>query len=69
MIESARAAAPTVADLAAKPLLKIAEAQTLTGLSRQILKAAIDDGKLKATVIGRSWRIKRDDLDLFIKKL
>ncbi len=69
MIESARAAAPTVADLAAKPLLKINEVQTLTGLSRETLREAIDKGRLKAKLIGRAYRIKRADLDEFIKKL
>ncbi len=69
LIESARTAAPSIADLAAKPLLKLDEAQMLTGLSRQTLREGIDSGKLKAKVVGRSWRIKRDDLNLFIKKL
>ncbi len=69
LIEAARAAAPTISDLAAKPLLKLSEAQTLTGLSRQILRAAIDDGNLKATLIGRAYRIKRDDLDNYLKNL
>jgi excisionase family DNA binding protein len=69
LIESARTAAPSIADLAAKPLLKLDEAQMLTGLSRQTLREGIDNGKLKAKVVGRSWRIKRDDLNLFIKKL
>jgi excisionase family DNA binding protein len=66
--ERARAL-PSIADLAAKPLLTLAEAYTLTGLSRGILREAIDAGKLKARIIGRAWRIKRDDLNAFIKKL
>jgi excisionase family DNA binding protein len=69
LIESARAAAPSFSDLAAKPLLKLEEAQTLTGLSRQTLREAIETGKLKAKVIGRAWRIKRTDLDDYLKKL
>ncbi len=60
---------PSIADLAAKPLLTLAEAQTLTGLARGVLREAIDRGKLKAKIIGRAWRIKRDDLNAFIKKL
>jgi excisionase family DNA binding protein len=64
-----RQPSPTIADLAAKPLLTLAEAHTLTGLSRGILREAIDAGKLKARIIGRAWRIKRDDLNAFIKKL
>lgn len=52
-----------------KPLLKLDEASILTGLSRQILREAIEANKLKAKIVGRAWRIKRDDLDLFLKKL
>jgi excisionase family DNA binding protein len=52
-----------------KPLLKIDEASILTGLSRQILRDAIEANKLKAKIVGRAWRIKRDDLDQFLKKL
>jgi excisionase family DNA binding protein len=52
-----------------KPLLKLDEAAALTGLSRQILRKAIDSEELKARIIGRAYRIKRDDLDEFIKNL
>jgi excisionase family DNA binding protein len=52
-----------------KPLLKLDEASLLTGLSRQILRDAIEAKKLKAKIVGRAWRIKRDDLDLYLKKL
>jgi excisionase family DNA binding protein len=67
LFESARQ--PTLADLAAKPLLKIEEAQKLTGLSRQTLREAIGKGRLKAKLIGRAYRVKRLDLDEFLKKL
>jgi excisionase family DNA binding protein len=59
---------PTV-PIADKPLLKLDEASALTGLSRQFLRRAIEDGKLKSRIIGRGFRVKRDDLDEFIKKL
>lgn len=52
-----------------KPLLKLGEASALTGLSRQMLREAINTEGLKAKIIGKAWRIKRADLDLFIKKL
>ncbi len=55
--------------IADKPLLKLNEAAALTGLSRGILRTAIDEKKLKGKLIGRAYRIKRDDLDDFIKKL
>jgi excisionase family DNA binding protein len=52
-----------------KPLLKLDEAAALTGLSRQILRDAIKAEELKARLIGRAYRIKRADLDAYIKKL
>jgi excisionase family DNA binding protein len=52
-----------------KPLLKLNEASILTGLSRQILKNAIEEKKLKAKIIGRAWRIKREDINQFLKTL
>ena len=65
----AEAPEPTLADIAVKPLLKLDEAQRLTGLSREVLRAAILGGELKAQQIGRAWRIKRADLDSYIAKL
>jgi excisionase family DNA binding protein len=59
---------PTVA-IADKPLLKLDEAAALTGLSRQTLRQSIEDGKLKGKIIGRSFRVKRSDLDAFINEL
>jgi excisionase family DNA binding protein len=56
-------------EIADKPLLKLDEAAALTGLSRQILRDAIRAEELKAKLIGRAYRIKRDDLDEFIKNL
>ncbi len=67
LVESARQ--PTIGDIAAKPLLKLDEAQKLVGLSRQTLLEAIDNKKLKAKIIGRGWRIKRADLEAYVKRL
>ena len=64
--KSTAAPAPTIADIAAKPLLTLAEAQLLTGLSRDVLRAAISTGDLDARQIGRAWRIKRAALDAYI---
>ncbi len=52
-----------------KPLLKLNEVSILTGLSRQILKNAIDNKKLKAQIVGKAWRVKREELDQFIKRM
>ncbi len=55
--------------IADKLLLTIAEAQALTGLSREFLRDAINSGELKAKVIGKGWRLKRSDLQEYIDKL
>jgi excisionase family DNA binding protein len=55
--------------IADKPLLKLDEAARLTGLSRDTLRTAIDTKKLKGKMIGKAFRIKRGDLDEYIKNL
>jgi excisionase family DNA binding protein len=60
---------PSISDLSNKLILKLDEAAQLTGLSRGILREAIETGKLKARIIGRAWRIKRADLDSYVMKL
>ncbi len=55
--------------IADKPLLKLNEAAALTGLSRDTLRTAIDTKKLNGKLIGKAFRIKRADLDEYIKKL
>jgi excisionase family DNA binding protein len=55
--------------IADKLLLTIAEAQALTGLSREYLRDAINSGNLKAKQIGKSWRVKRSDLQEYVDKL
>ncbi len=59
----------TSVPIEAKLLLSLLEAQALSGLSRNTLRAAIDAGKLKAKRIGRGWKVKRRDLDSWIEKL
>lgn len=58
-----------IVPIADKLLLTLAEVQALTGLSKEVLRQAIASGELKAKVIGKSWRIKRTDLESFIDKL
>jgi len=50
-------------------LLTVQEVQALTGLSKDVLRDAISDGTLKAKLIGRSWRVKRSDLEEFVAGL
>jgi excisionase family DNA binding protein len=52
----------------AKILLTLVEASAMTNLSNKHLRAAIHSGELKARIIGRGWKIKRADLDSYIKK-
>jgi excisionase family DNA binding protein len=63
------APAPTISDLAQKLMLTLADAAALTSLSKDHLSDAIHAGKLKARKLGRGWKIKRDDLDLYVRKL
>jgi len=55
--------------VADKLTLSLVEAAQLSGLSRNHLRQAIEDKKLRARIIGRGWRVKRDDLDAYVKKL
>jgi excisionase family DNA binding protein len=59
---------PSVA-IEAKLVLTLPEASALTNFSRGHLLEAIKNKKLKAKIIGRGWRIKRDNLDAYVKKL
>ena len=68
MIAEAVATKP-VFSLADKLTLSLIEASQLSGLSRGHLRQAIDEKKLKARIIGKGWRVKRDDLDSYVKKL
>ncbi len=52
-----------------KPLLKLDEAAALTGLSRAVLREAIEAKRLKSALIGRAWRVRRGDVEDYLKKL
>jgi excisionase family DNA binding protein len=49
--------------------LNIEDAASLSGLPRQFLVANVQSGKLKAIKVGRSWFVKRTDLDAFVSEL
>jgi hypothetical protein len=57
--------------IADKLTLGVADASRLSGLSKESLRTAINAGKLKAKIVAgrRGWTIKRDDLDLYVRKL
>jgi excisionase family DNA binding protein len=51
-----------------KLLLSLREVQSLTGLSRVKLRQAVSEGKLKAQIIGRGWKVKRSELDRYVER-
>jgi excisionase family DNA binding protein len=67
----ATAIARNAVPVADKLTLSVADAARLCGLSKESIRAAINMGKLKAKIVAgrRGWTIKRDDLDLYVKKL
>jgi predicted DNA-binding transcriptional regulator AlpA len=59
----------TPATLRGKLLLTLPDAQILTGLSREILMTAIKNDELPAKIMGKSYRIKTQDLIQYIANL
>jgi excisionase family DNA binding protein len=64
--EESRSASVRVSE---KLLLAVSDCRLLTGLSEQSLREAIHAGRLKAKIIGRGYKIKRQDLDEFVEQL
>lgn len=58
-----------ISAIAQKLMLNLHEASLLSNLSRGHIREAIRGGRLKAKIIGRGWRIKRADLDIYIRAL
>jgi len=56
-------------DRAQKLVLTLPEASLISGLPKGFLRQNIKDEKLKAQIIGRGWKVKRQDLDEFVKNL
>ncbi len=52
-----------------KLLLNLSEVRSLTGLSDQHLREAIHAGTLKGRIIGRGYKVKRVDLEAYVRKL
>ncbi len=67
--EPSKPPALSASEVAHKILLTLQEAAVLTGLSRKRLREAARGGALKAQMIGRRWRIKRADLDDYVRNL
>jgi predicted transcriptional regulator len=64
--EESRGASVRVSE---KLLLNLNDCKLLTGLSEQNLRDAIKSEKLKAKIIGRGWKIKKQDLGDFVNDL
>lgn len=56
-------------ELSHKLTLTLKEAAILSGLSRQHLTQAIEAGRLQARLLDQAWRIKRADLDNYVRHL
>jgi excisionase family DNA binding protein len=70
IMEAARSApALPPVSIGEKIMLTLTDASAITSLSVGHLRAAIHSGKLKGRIIGRGYRIKRSDLDAYIKRL
>lgn len=67
-LEARPSCAPSVS-VVDKITLSLAEASALSGLSEDFLLQAIRDKQLKAFKHGLEWRIKRADLDVFVRDL
>ncbi len=54
-----------------KLVLSLKESAALAGIPRARLLQAIESGKLKASkdTIGRGWRVKRSDLDAYVRRI
>jgi excisionase family DNA binding protein len=52
-----------------KLTLSLAEASALSGISRQRLRQAIEDGTLTAQIIDRGYCVKRTDLENYVDSL
>jgi excisionase family DNA binding protein len=56
-------------EISHKLMLTLQEAATLSGLPRQHLLEAMEKGRLKAQRLEHAWRIRRVDLDEYIRRL
>jgi excisionase family DNA binding protein len=60
---------PSIADLSHKLTLSLPEAARVSGLSANHLRGAIHDGKLKAKIVGRGWKVKPEELRAYVGKV
>ena len=61
--------AANVVPIADRLTLSVDETAQLSGLPRSFIVKSIHSGTLKAIRIGRSYHVKRQDLDAFVKAM
>lgn len=59
----------SVAEIAPKLTLSVAEAAALSGLAKALIEAALRDGTLKQVKKGKAVAIKRKDLEAWVDSL
>lgn len=58
---------PVQVTMADDEILTTAEVAARLKVTRQTVQRLIHDGKLVASRVGREWRVKRSELDAFLK--
>jgi excisionase family DNA binding protein len=58
---------PVQVTIADDEILTTAEVAARLKVTRQTVQRLINDGKLVASRVGREWRVKRSELDAFLK--
>ena len=57
------------ADVGSKIMLTLSDCAALSSLSEHHLREAVRAGRLKGQIIGRGYKVKRADLDAYVRKL
>ena len=50
-------------------MLSLEEVAYRLNVSVQTVRRLIDSGQLKGVKVGRQWRVRREDLDAYIRKV
>lgn len=69
MLDATHTISRPAVDIGQKIMLTLADAAALSSLSEHHLREAVKAGELKAKIIGRGYKVKRTDLDAYVRKL
>jgi excisionase family DNA binding protein len=64
--EAVRTELENTRDAEPAAMLSIAEAAALAKLHPRTIRKHVERGSLRASQIGRAWRVRRDDLEAFL---